>query len=82
MDFLSTGQAANALGVTMRRLDYAIKAGHAGRVTYGAGRRLLSAANIRTLARHFNVPVPGEGLTDLDPADLEQVRERSAVDES
>ena len=70
--FISTGQAANAIGVSARRVDYAVQQGHAGHVVYGAGRRLLSPENLRKLARHFGKPIPAEGLADLDPETLAQ----------
>ena len=72
MRLMTTGEVANILQVSLRRVDLAIKGGHAGRIVFAGGRRLLTRENLRALARHFGRPIPPEGLSDLDPKDLLQ----------
>ena len=54
----STGEVANLLGLKLRDVDYACQRQRAGHVVFVGGRRALTAANVRQLARHFGKSVP------------------------
>jgi len=73
--FYSTGEAAAMLRLKLRDIDYACSRDRAGPLAFCGGRRVLTAANVRRLARHFGKPVPPgcEGtLEDNCVLDLEQ----------
>ena len=57
-EVFTTGQAAQLLGIVAARVSYAIQRGRAGQVTFCGGRAVLTPANVRQLARHFEVAVP------------------------
>lgn len=61
-----TGEVAGMLGLKLRDVDYAIGRGRAGRVLHVAGRRALTAANVRQLARHFEKQCPPCCADDAD----------------
>ena len=66
--FWTTGEAAATLGLKLHLVDYACAQGRAGRIVYVGGRRALTAANVRQLARHFGKPCPPECREDGDEA--------------
>jgi len=81
MRFLTSGQACNALGISLARLNAAVHSGHAGRISFVGERRAFTPANLRLLARHFGKPIPAEGLVDMDPQQLEQLHLENTSDD-
>ena len=75
----STGEAANLLGVKVRDADYALQRGRGGKVLFVGGRRALTAANVRQLAKHFGKSVPTECLEDADAAQGEVLEWKLSV---
>ena len=65
--FFTTGEAAAMLGVKLREVDYACSRGKAGNLIFCGGRRMLTPANVRNLAKHFGKAVPPECRDDAAP---------------
>jgi len=64
----TTGEAGAMLGLPLARIDYACAKGKAGALLFVGGRRALTTANVRELARHFGKPVPPECRETPDAA--------------